>query len=303
MIAADIQKLFGALEHFPGLQRKEWELNQSGKDRGMEAALIQRSPREVATYALVRLRLGAMPDLRQRCRRKQWSKREVRGLTKWGRTQGAGGTMLSKAIEEEWDGNCPNDKVMAALTSLQYYHDRTDENPAVKQPWTKGGYVRIASLDTTALLEYPTRGKFWGEKFETVKDLANYLRQKDFSDTEDKEVLRCLKSIPGVGDQTASMIALFWLGRPVPVLDNYLLHILKDHNLLPSLPLTGAGKNDLYRHLFVVARKIEASCPEWPASRVLSCLYLWVCEVGRLHCTCKTGGGFLCPIRSVLLRV
>lgn len=53
-------------------------------------------------------------------------------------------------------------------------------------------------------------------------------------------------------------------------------------------------------HLVDEARQIEARQPEWPAARVLSCLYLWACEIGRLYCDCGTQAGASCPVARAL---
>ena len=59
MIHLDFERLFATLTKVSGLQRRDWEHNQSGTDREIEAVLIQRSPRELATYALARIRITA----------------------------------------------------------------------------------------------------------------------------------------------------------------------------------------------------------------------------------------------------
>jgi hypothetical protein len=71
-ITFDFARLFVSLERCPGLQCKEWALNKSGADPGIESVLIQRRTRELVTYALVRLRLDAMPDLFALCCDAAW---------------------------------------------------------------------------------------------------------------------------------------------------------------------------------------------------------------------------------------
>lgn len=296
MFLFSVSKLFRVLDTIPGLQRKDWERNQSGTDRAMEAVLIQRAPREVATYALVRLRIAAMPDLATTVAAETWPLGEVQQLTAWARSQGHGGAMLAKVAAEKLDRH-RSCRARAALASLRYYHCRDDANPAVKDPWTEQGFDRLWSVDVDPLLEYPTRGPVWRAKVETLKRLVIHVRKLNVASLSDDAIIRSLKSVPGVGDQTAGMAALFWLGRPVPILDMYLITLLQRHGLLPgSFRSTTAARRALAEHLLDGARGIAASRSDWSAERALSCLYLWACEVGRLHCHCESRELADCPI-------
>ena len=292
-------KLFEALEGFRGLQRKEWELNQTGADRGMEAVLIQRSSREVATYALTRLRLESMPELLTQYGNTKLSLPEVQQLCEWGTTQGAGGSMLSEVVRRELNHPAQSSRMLAALASLKYYRCRDDQNPAVKSPWNEDGSKHLLSIETNMLLEYPTQGKFWNRKFETVRRLVSYVITKRFHHADDTTVIKQLKSIQNVGEQTSSMVALFWLNRPVPIIDDYLIRLLRDHDYLGSSSMGTKDRADLRSRLLQGALDIEARRPEWSASRVLSCLYLWVCETMRLYCACRKEPSSSCPIRAI----
>jgi len=284
MLDFDFRKLFEALEKTEGLQRKDWELNQSGPDRGMESVLIQRTRREVATYALIRLRLESIPGLLNRCA-EEFSEKECENLLKWGRSQGGGGSMMAKKVEDsvtrEYAGR------IAALASLRYYHKREDKNPAVKVAWTDEGFRTLLKLDVDPLLCYPTRGSVWLKKMRTLQSLTRTVTCSDFAAIGDKEVVHVLKSIDGVGDQTAAMTALFWLQRPVPVIDSYLLRLLESTNLVAEPVKNSRMKGELHDFLSTAAREIEANRPDWPAWRVLSSLYLWACEVGRFSIDVK----------------
>src|SRR5438876_1091554 len=91
-------RVFERLEKIPGLQRKEWELNQSGVDRGMEAVLIQRTTREIATYALVQLRFSAMSELRAACSTRIASDSMAEHVVAWAETQKPRPSMLLNVI-------------------------------------------------------------------------------------------------------------------------------------------------------------------------------------------------------------
>lgn len=292
----DIPKLFAILESTPGLQRKEWERNQSGPDRGMEAVLIQRAPREVATHALTRIRLAAMPELRAHSEAIRTDGNIVR-LTTWARTQGAGGTMLANLIERKKTER--TDAVHAAIARLAYYYCRDEHNPTVKSAWTAASLKQLTTVDAHPFLESPTRGKVWERKFETIRRLATHVQLPSFADLSDDGMVGSLKSVPRIGEQTASMVALFWFERPVPIIDTYLVRLVQDHQLLPpTFARNTRGRATLRSELIRGAESIAAHRPQWPAARILSCLYLWICEVGRLHCRCRSGDSSTCPIAA-----
>jgi len=214
-------ELIAALAHFPGLQTKEYERNQSGIDRGLESVLIQRTNRELATYALVRLRIAAMPELASNF---SMPIEGEAGLLAWAGSQGAGGAMLRTAIRL---ATADNDvRRHAALAALKYYRNREAENPLVKKPWAEAGLRRIPMTNFEELLQYPTPGGFWLKKFETIRRLIATVQEIESTDRTDEQVMQALLEVKGVGPQTASMTALFWLNRTTPIIDGYLARLL-----------------------------------------------------------------------------
>jgi len=300
MLRVAFPHIFQAIEGFPGLQQKHWELNQSGVDRGMEAVLIQRAPREIATYALVRLRFAAMPELLVTCRSDNDTKtdEDMHALAEWGRTSGQGGTALARIITAATGITTPGS--LAADAVLTYYRDRRADNPAVKHPWTEEGIGRLPGVSVAPLLDYPCRGPVWQRKFETVKQLSAYVMGQDWHQLTDDEVLESLESVKGVGNQTASMVALFWLRRPVAVIDSYLLRFLEQHDMIQGTIRTRCALDSIRREIQAGAAVIEKTRLEWPAWRVLSSLYLWLCELGRLHCTCRRSSQNSCPVGDAM---
>jgi len=95
-----------------------------------------------------------------------------------------------------------------------------------------------------------------------------------------------------------------WLTRSYPEISSkFFPEWLHDHpaGLLPTpFSLTPANCTRVQRHLIDGARTIERGAPDWPAPRVLSCLYLWACEIGRFcYCDCGQNTSPLCPLRSL----
>ncbi len=291
------KNLFEALENMPGLQRKDWERNQSGTDRGLESVLIQRTTRELATYALVQLRISVMPELLG-IQGPLPDETKTDELLSWARTQGPGGTMMIKVATTTPDSEDP--RRIAALAVLKYYRSRKDDNAVVKHAWTDDGLKRLTELDVTPLLTYPIPGGFWRKKFETIQHLAGFILQSDLRELSDDQVLRNLRNIKGVGPQTASMVALFWLARPTPIIDGYLTSLLVKHGLVSGTLDSSFAQDELRHHLILRAQEMATNNPDWPAHRSLSSLYLWACEIGRLHCTCGKSPSPNCPVRRLL---
>jgi hypothetical protein len=78
---------------------------------GMESVLIQRTPRELAAYALVCLRFQGMPSLWATCCTEGWHLTDVQRLVAWGRTQDISGTALGNLLKRygshrHWSGPC-----------------------------------------------------------------------------------------------------------------------------------------------------------------------------------------------------
>ena len=291
------KNLINALENIPGLQRKDWEHNQSGMDRGLESVLIQRTTRELATYALVQLRTAVMPELLG-IQDYFLDETNTNKLLSWAGTQGPGGTMMRRVVTATADSDDP--RRIAALAVLKYYQSRTDDNAVVKHAWTNEGLMRLTELDVTSLLTYPIPGGFWRKKFETIQQLANFILDSDMRTFPDDQVLWNLRNIKGVGPQTASMVALFVFARPTPIIDGYLISLLTNHGLVTGSLDSSFTQNELRRHLISGAQEMATSNPDWPTHRSLSSLYLWACEVGRFHCTCGKSPSPYCPVRRLL---
>ncbi len=272
MINFDVLKLFKRLQEIPGLQGGWWEMNQSGVDRGMEAILIQRCTREIATYALARLRLACMPELAGR-----WEA-DIAEVIRWARTQGGGCSTMVKAIEME--GNRRTPRAIAAAASLRYYHKRVYDNPVIKLAWTAKGLAAAETVSCEQFLTYPISGSTWARKYQTLLSLIRHIRQTPMARMTDDQVYQSLLSLSGVGPQSASMISLFWLDRPEPIIDDYLKRVLTAWSMVPTGSAMN-GREALRSHLKKGAIQVSRSFPDWTPQRVLACIYLWCCEVGR----------------------
>ena len=294
IIRFDFARLFAALKHVPNLQRRDWEQNQTGIDRGIEAALIQRSPRELATYALSRLRLACMPHLQDYVQDLSVDE----DLVAWGLHLGGAAKSLARMMCEP-GSPAEGCAALTAAAVLRYYRCREDPNPLVRSPWNEFGLERLATIDPGVLDEPPIRGAFWQAKLRNAQRLVCHVRQTQWDKLTDDAVMRSLQTI--TGRQTASMVALFWLGRPVPIIDTYLERLLRRHNLLSNeFSFNARGQAALAEHLRRGAAAYARMHSDWTSSRVLACLYLWACEIGRLRCDCSGVAGPTCPLVGLL---
>src|SRR5205814_1886293 len=124
-------------------------------------------------------------------------------------------------------------------------------------------------------LKYPTPDNiFWRGKYDTVQRLADTILAADLPQMSDDGVVNVLREIKGIGPQTASMVALFWLERAVPVVDTYLLRLLRHCDPWKVWLESRSGEEELRRNLVQWARKTERERPEWRANRSLASLYL-----------------------------
>ena len=284
MIGFNVSVFFKRVQSVSGLQNHQWEHNQSGVDRGMEAILIQRCTREIATYALARLRLACMPDLAHAAQSDgAIDQSELSELVSWAVTQSGGCSSMMKVMETEDPSGWL--RGLAAAASLRYYRNRSDSNPIVKAPWTQDGLTAAATMPCEQFLEYPTSGSTWARKYQAVVSLVDHIRRTPIAEMTDDEAYQSLLSLSGVGPQSASMISLFWLDRPEPIIDDYLKRVLRAWSMLPAA-FTGksrAENGELREHLRRGAVVVAESTPGWSPQRVLACIYLWCCEVGRFR--------------------
>lgn len=284
MLDLDVLALFERLRAIPGLQDSRWDLNQGGVDRGLEAVLIQGCTREMATYALVLLRLACMPDLVTRDYAVVADENELQALLAWAKAQKSGGcTTLAKLLTKE--KSLASSRAIAAAASLRYYRNRRDLNPVVKEPWTEEGLATAAVMRTETLLDPPLTGGVWARKFLALVRLVNYIMETPLAQMTDEEVCSSLQSLPGIGPQTASMVALFWLGRPEPIIDDYLLRVLTGWALLPSdfNPARRMDRECLRGCLKAGAVELSMSLAGFTPTRILGCLYCWACETARFR--------------------
>lgn len=105
-----------------------------------------------------------------------------------------------------------------------------------------------------------------------------------------------LLALPGVGAETADVILLYALGRPVPVADEYLRRIAVRHSLVAPAP----GKNRTgYEALVQLTRKAFAGDSEANHAQLFNDFHALTVAVGKAYCK-KTPDCAHCPLAADL---
>jgi endonuclease III related protein len=105
-----------------------------------------------------------------------------------------------------------------------------------------------------------------------------------------------LRSLPGVGPETADAILLYALQHPVPVADEYLRRIAERHRLLDVAP----GRNARgYEALAELTAQAFADDPEEDRAPLFNEFHAMTVAVGKAHCgrTARCAG---CPLAADL---
>jgi len=164
---SDSIELYQALEQDDRLQ-KNWERNQPRVDRALESPLIARTPREVATAALLVMKLKCEPAA------------EVfidtnidEDLIAFARSQGTDGTRLANVIEGKKDAD--RIAVVAAICSLRFYRDRSADNPLVRLAWSQNGLGRLSRSESVEIINPALKPTWAKRKADAVKALARVL--------------------------------------------------------------------------------------------------------------------------------
>jgi endonuclease III len=264
-----IVDLYLALKQDPRLQ-KNWEANQPRIDRALESPLIARTPREVATAALLVMKIrcepaaatcpAAPPDA---------------DLIAFARTQGPGGSRLANAIEAAQDDLA----VAAATATLMYYRDRSASNLPVKTPWSADGLKTLAQASPSDLI-HPSLRPTWSERKAVAASSIAKLIVQDCQRCVDQQLRIALQSIPGLGPERADAVAVFAFHRAWPIVDEYLWRLLDCHGLLDEAECS-TKRYDSRRSLFEPAwQDLIGSVPEDP-NEIAATLYLWADEASR----------------------
>ena len=264
-----IVRLYEAMGADDRLQ-KDWERNQPREDRCLESPLIVNTPREVATAALIWLKLQFEPGTQSLDKPEpdgsllEWAQVHRRDLCK-------GGPRLLKVIanpaatqQEKW----------AAITSLAYYRNRSVENGIVRCRWSHDGLKALAkaTVEEVQAPHLKVTGKY---AFMGVIAVADLL-----TDPPDP-VTRPLPEIPGVGEERSDAIGVFGFAQGWPITDEALWRTCARHGVFTPEEANAEGyarRNKFFRRHW---EALLAAFPSVEPGEIAATLYLWTNEAER----------------------
>lgn len=264
-----IVRLYEAMGADERLQ-KDWEKNQPREDRCLESPLIVMTPREVATAALIWLKVQFEPCTRSLDKPEpdgallEWAQVHRRDLCK-------GGPRLVKVIQNL---EATQQEKWGAMASLAYYRDRSAQNSLVRCRWSHDGLQALAEASVEQVqaphLRVTSKNAPMG-----VIGVAGLLIDPP------EPVTRPLPEIPGVGEERSDAIGVFGFSQGWPITDGALWRICTRHGVFTAEEATAEGyarRNKLFR------RHWEALLTAFPSvepGEIAATLYLWTNEADR----------------------
>ena len=266
----DIVELYGCLSRDTRLQ-KTWERNQPRVDRSLEAPLIVRTPREVATAALLVVKLRFEPQAHTHL----LATRDA-DLIAFARSQKPGGSRLANLLEgTQADGIARS----TAIHSLLFYRDRSAENPLVRLPWS-GEALRALALADPGTLVNPSLRVTSPRAVAGVVGVAALL-MSDAHALDDESLRAALLAIPGVGPERADAVGVFGLRRTWPITDDYLWKLLLSHGCIPQDAARCTTYQQRQRFFRPHWAALVKSRPSEDPNELAATLYLWADEAAR----------------------
>lgn len=267
-----ITDLYRAMQTDGRLQ-KSWEKNQPRVDRAFEAPLIARTPREVATAALLVIKLHCLPD-----RHDYLDVRHDDDLLTFARSQGAGGTRLANIIS----GKTKADETAhaAAVHTASYYRDRSAANELVRAPWLEAALCKLTNADPSQIISPALRPTYSERKARAVIKLAALLCEGGSQAGSGEAFRTRLRSIEGLGPERADAVGVFAFHQPWPITDSYLWRLLARHGVIDEE--VGSIKSyDGRQKAFASHWQDLQQATGTDANQLAATLYLWADEAER----------------------
>jgi hypothetical protein len=267
-----IVDLYRALAADPRLQ-KDWEANQPRVDRAFEAPLIARTPREVATAALLWIKLRFEPTAAEF--------NDVlldEQLLVFARSQGPGGARLANVITNHTTAS--RTARAAAIHALAFYRCRSQASPLVRLAWSRDTIKAVAYASPDQLIDPALRPTWADRKAKAVACIASMLQHGARCDGSDKELRENLRSVPGLGPERADAVGVFAFRRPWPIVDHYLWSGLADHRVIGPTDARLASNDARCCAFAPYWAQLAAAFPE-DLNNLAATLYLWSDEAAR----------------------
>ena len=263
--------LYVALRDDPRLQ-KNWERNQPRIDRTLESPLIARTSREVATAALLAIKLRFVPEAAAFL-----AVQPDAGLVTFARTQGSGGTRLANVLEGKRDAD--DTAKAAAFHTLAFYRNRAQANGLLRLGWTDAALVTVGKATVDDLINPALRPSSAERKAKGVAALAAMLPTGQ-RDADDDRLRAELRDVPGLGPERADAAGVFGFHRPWPIVDQYLWSLLARHGIITAADAE-VKSYDARRRAFDPHWKQLCSVFPEDLNQLAATLYLWADEAER----------------------
>jgi len=265
-----IVDLYRCMQVDPRLQ-KDWETNQSRVDRCLEAPLIVNTFREVATAALLWLKLrfetdsrdvpvsGFSPELLT------WARDHRRDSCK-------GGPRLANVVQNP---ESTDDERHSAIASLHFYHDRAGPNSLVRLRWSDAGIRALAQAPPLETVTPRLRVTNWRKASEGVVAVAALLLDPP------SPVTRPLPKMPGIGDERSDAIGVFALRQGWPIIDKALWELCSNHGVLSPEEAPVASYPARRKVFAKYWDELKRALPSDEPGNLAATLYLWSNEASR----------------------
>jgi hypothetical protein len=268
-VSRRIVELYEALREDERLQ-KDWEQNQPREDRCLEAPLIVMTPREIATAALIWLKVQFEPGIQNLDKPDpdeslmKWAQVHRKDLCK-------GGPRLVKVIK---NAEASQQEKWAALASLAYYRDRKAQNDLVRCHWSPHGLRALAEATVeefqAAHLKVTSRNAPLG-----IIGVAGLLVKPPVP------ITRPLPKIPGVGEERSDAIGVFGFSQGWPITDRALWQFCTRHRVFTPEEENAKNYGTRNRLFMKHWESLLAAFPSVEPGEIAATLYLWTNEAER----------------------
>lgn len=250
--------------------QQDWERHQSRIDRCIEAPLIVQTSREVATAALLWLKLVFEPKAAiinapaTPSNLLEWARAGRHDVCK-------GGPRLVNLLST---GYPSPEEAHAATASLFFYKDRTAPNGLMSCAWSEHGLKALAHAGVDDVLAKNLRVTGGQRAAGGVIDVAQLL-------VDPPDVLSRPLGLRGVGDERGDAIGVFGFRQSWPITDENLWALCESHGVLSPTDITKKSYKARRRVFEPHWRALLEAYLEIPPDELAATLYLWANEAVR----------------------
>jgi hypothetical protein len=264
--------LYMLMKSDPRLQ-KDWERNQPRTDRAFESPLIARTPREVATAALLAIKLTFEPQAAPFL-----AYQAEPDLLDFAESQGPGGKRLANILTAKTQADAI--ARAAAFRTLQFYRCRATASAVVRMAWSRAALDTIAASAPDKLINPALRPTWAIRKAEGFICLARLAVDPSVSALSDQELRERLRMVPGLGPERADAVGVFMFRRAWPIVDEYLWRLFAAHGGITTEEARLQSYEKRRAAFEPYWKELQGAFPDDP-NELAATLYVWADEAGR----------------------